>query len=285
MKLEQLRVPLIPRSSIDCFDLGIMFFGRHFMSLLRMWCWVAIPSMLLVYLGAWYQHLHLGYVLTGLFLLTGVWSTLLVARTSQAVFGEPFDWSPATNRERTQLAGLMFKALGARLLALLGLVLFVLPGWWIGVRSSFFPEKAYLASMEGRSQDRRTSELINQELGQLMQRSFAISFMVLFVVISLFSTVDFFSNLLFQKPILWGQLLSEALGDFSMGYNPFEHFWDLLVYDPLVLSVLTGVILFVYPMVRFAWFFCYIDLRVRGDFWDLELHFQKETERLQESRA
>jgi hypothetical protein len=51
------------------------------------------------------------------------------------------------------------------------------------------------------------------------------------------------------------------------------------------LAVLTGVILFVYPIARFAWFFCYIDLRVRGDFWDLELRFEKEVERLREAKV
>jgi hypothetical protein len=177
----------------------------------------------------------------------------------------------------------MIKAFGARLLTLLGFCLFILPGWWIGVRSSFFPEKSFLSSMEGRSQDRRTSELINQELGQLTQRSLSTGLMMLCVIVCLFATVDYFSNLLFHKPILWGQVLTANGGAYSVEDDPFDYFSDLLAHDPLVLSVLTGVILFVYPIVRFAWFFCYIDLRVRGDFWDLELRFQKEVERLQET--
>jgi len=294
MKLEQLRVPLIPRSNIDCFDLGIMFYGRHLKSMLRLWCWVAVPAMLAAYLGARYQTLHLGHVLTGLFLLTGVWSPLLVGKTSHAVFGEPFDRYPANGRERQQLARLMVKATGARLLMLLGFCLMlagwwiagialVLPGCYIGVRSSFFPEKFFLSSMEGRAQDRRTSELIQQELGALTGRVFGTALLMVCVVVCLFATVDFFSDLLFQKPILWGQIVSDEFGAYSLQIDSFDEFFDLLFKDPLILAVLAGVILFAYPIVRFAWFFCYIDLRVRGDFWDLELRFQKEVERLQEA--
>lgn len=284
MKLEQLRVPLIPRSNIDCLDLGIMFFGRQFVSMVRLWCWVALPAMLLAYLGAWYQTVHLGHVLLGLFLLTGVWSPLLVGKASRAVFGESFGQYPSNVREGTKLFSLMIKALGARLLTLLGFCLFVLPGWWIGVRSSFFPEKFFLSSMEGRSQDRRTSELINQEIGPLTQRVLSTGLMTVCVVVCLFATVDYFSNLLFHKPILFGQVIDDRYGLYFLDYDPFKHLFDLLIYNPLVLAVVAGVVLFVYPIVRFAWFFCYIDLRVRGDFWDLELRFQKEVERLQEAR-
>ena len=42
-----------------------------------------------------------------------------------------------------------------------------------------------------------------------------------------------------------------------------------------------AVAFLVYPIGRLAWFFCYIDVRVRRDCWDMELSIIQEAERLE----
>jgi hypothetical protein len=61
--------------------------------------------------------------------------------------------------------------------------------------------------------------------------------------------------------------------------------WELLARDPLVLAALTATALLVYPINRLAWFFCYIDIRVRKDCWDLELRLEKKTRELSAAQA
>ena len=54
----------------------------------------------------------------------------------------------------------------------------------------------------------------------------------------------------------------------------------LMTTDPRVLAMLTAFILLVYPIGRLAWFFTYIDLRVRLDCWDMELRMTEVSENL-----
>ncbi len=55
----------------------------------------------------------------------------------------------------------------------------------------------------------------------------------------------------------------------------------MLFYDPLVVATLCGTLWLVYPIARLAWFFCYLDARIRKEGWDVELAFRIEGRRLQ----
>jgi hypothetical protein len=50
--------------------------------------------------------------------------------------------------------------------------------------------------------------------------------------------------------------------------------------DPIVVTAALAVAFLVYPIGRLAWFFCYMDVRVRRDCWDMELLIIQEAERL-----
>ena len=281
MKLEQLSIPLIPRTTVNCLDLGVQFYGRHLSSLLRLWMMFAVPTVALVYWGTTLWEWNLLYVALVLFLVTGPLGVLLAARTVRTAFGEPFDSYPANKSDRWQFVKLIFRVLLARIGTGLGMVLFFFPGWWIGVRASFQVEKTCLSDLQGRGEDRRNDKLIGEELGQLMQRSLGIGIFLSILVIVLFRLCDFTLETLFSKPILWGRL-EETGFDLELRNQMLQ---NLLWGDPLVLAVIAAIVLLVYPIGRLAWFFSYIDLRVRGDFWDLELAFHKEVERLREGTA
>jgi hypothetical protein len=54
----------------------------------------------------------------------------------------------------------------------------------------------------------------------------------------------------------------------------------LLAYDPLLVGALSATWWLVYPLARLAWFFCYLDLRVRKEGWDVEIELRVEARRL-----
>jgi hypothetical protein len=45
--------------------------------------------------------------------------------------------------------------------------------------------------------------------------------------------------------------------------------------------VLVSVLWIVYPVIRLAWMFCYLDVRIRKEGWDLEIDFRVEARRLE----
>jgi len=130
--------------------------------------------------------------------------------------------------------------------------------------------------MERRRHDRRTAVLVREETAELLGRGLAIFLYCLMLGAVLFATLDILMWLLFGEPILLGRLLDAM----RAGDAAADELGRLLWRDPLVQTALTAVGLLVYPIGRLAWFFCYVDLRVRRDCWDVELEFVQEARRL-----
>lgn len=289
MKLDQITVPLIPRTTTNCLDLGVMFYGRHLAAILKLWACFAVPIGIFVYVAATWFEWNLGYVAMLLYFATGPFGILLAERTVVAAFGGSFDQPERTTRRQNRLIKMTLRVLGTRLLIAplliglifpYGLLVLVLAAWPIWVRVSFAAEKVSLAELQGRKHDRRTGELVKQEYSQLLSRTFGVALFLLIAWTVLFLCLDFMSANLFDYPIF----LDRAAANVDL-QTWMEPFFSLLGRDPLVLTTEAMVFLLAYPIARFAWFFCYIDLRVRDDFWDLELQFQKELERLGETAA
>ncbi len=285
MKLEELRVPLIPRSMCDCLDLGVKFYGRHLLQILKLWFWVTAPTALLIYPAVYFGLAHLGHALLLVFLVTGPWSVLLVQKSVQTSFGEGFSSYPKNTAELRSLFVLMLKAVGIRVLTVLASILLIIPGWLIAVRASFFIEKHGLSHWRGDSQDRGTGRLVKQEMGSLLSRSFGIWCYTVLYGVCIFLTFDFLVENLFNQSIFWNKVFNEDLfyGYTDSEYGVLGEWVQLVGNDPVIVTLISSVLLLVYPIGRFAWYFSYIDLRVRGDFWDLELRFQKEVEQLREA--
>ena len=92
--------------------------------------------------------------------------------------------------------------------------------------------------------------------------------------------MDFAATTLLGWPILLGRLKVDMsylsdMGD-MLGYV-FQFLWS----DPIVITAGLAVAFLVYPIARLAWFFCYIDVRVRRDCWDVELQILQEAQRLE----
>ena len=57
---------------------------------------------------------------------------------------------------------------------------------------------------------------------------------------------------------------------------------QLILDDPAFLTALQLALWLPYPVVRLAWFFCYLDQRIRNECWDLQLQYRVEAARLEE---
>ena len=89
--------------------------------------------------------------------------------------------------------------------------------------------------------------------------------------------IDTLAGWMFNTPILIGKLMIGA--DFA------ESFASAVIDDPAVVVLLQVSLWIPYPVVRLAWFFCYLDQRIRNECWDLDLQFRAESMRLRESPA
>lgn len=88
-------------------------------------------------------------------------------------------------------------------------------------------------------------------------------------LIALFTLLHFASSLLLDLP-LW----------FHPG-DGFSGAMDRLWYDPVTVTTLMALLWVVYPVARLAWFFGYLDQRIRNECWDVELDFRREVRRME----
>ncbi|MCA9073117.1 MAG: hypothetical protein KDA84_29545 [Planctomycetaceae bacterium] len=148
-------------------------------------------------------------------------------------------------------------------------LLATIPGIWLALRTGFLLEQTCSARLDPALQNDHVGLVLKEETGELFGRATWMTQFSLFVWGVLFITADALASLIFRTPIFLGRLNSLPAGSDLEEY--LKHGWDLLFRDPVVLTTLTSTALLVYLVNRLAWFFCYIDIRVRRDCWDLEL--------------
>lgn len=158
------------------------------------------------------------------------------------------------------------------------LILTTIPGIWLALRTGFLLEQTCLSRLDPALQGDQVREILKEETGELFGRATWMAQFSLLVWGVLFISVDALASLIFRTPLFLGRL-DELPRGAEVGEH-IQHAWGLLITDPLILSTLTATALLVYIVNRLAWFFCYIDIRVRRDCWDLELKMLQTTRRL-----
>lgn len=298
LRIDEATIALVPHSLASCMDLGLLFCGQNIGRVLKLWLLFAIPCSLLTYYCVFTYDWHLRFAFAVVYFATAIMGVLLVSAAAPAAFGERF-----TLRRMLALDGLklgqVLRALGYRVVIACGAgLMFFPPGdnkafimlgmlialftHWVAARTGFGPEIAYLEALESAPKQKRAYKLVKQHTGTLYPNLLALIAFYVLLVFVLFITVDLGLHTLLQIPILYGQLtmpLQASLFDILEAYvvQGFSLLWN----DPLVSATVTAVALFVYPLTRMAWFFIYIDLRVRHDCWDLELLMLEEAKRLE----
>ena len=280
MRFDQVAVPLVPRTTSNCLDLAVCFLRQNLRPIAGLWATVAIPACTVVYWLVDRYEFELPLAVLAFFGMTSPLGVLLMAGAGASAFGEPFTYRGTWARLGWRGAGLILRGLALRLAIAAGLVLFIIPGWYLAVRTGFFVEQSVLSKMARHLHDRRTNELLQGEIGDLFVRSAGIGLYCGLLWMVLLFTFDFAASHLLGLPILLGRLKID-MSYFENFGAAFGHAMDFLWSDPIVVTAALAVAFLVYPIGRLAWFFCYMDVRVRRDCWDMELSIIQEAERLE----
>lgn len=273
MRIEEATIVIEPRSVGACLDLAVLFYRRHAREILKLTLVFALPSTLLSYLIADRAQDGLFWSALIFFSLSPFLGAALVAGAGRGVFGEPFDIGSALRAVAARLGRLFPAVVISRVVIVFcGFLCVGLPGILPAVYYGFLPELLLLEDLKGSRARQRLSDLMRHTFVDLTVRQVSILGFMLAMVLSLFTLLDQASGILLGLPILFGRVS-----------RPF--FWEeistLLFYDPWVVSVLSATLWLVFPLARLAWFFCYLDVRIRKEGWDVELDFRIEAERLQ----
>jgi hypothetical protein len=267
VNLQHVTIPIEPRSVGGCLDLAVHFYRVHIRQLMALLLMVAVPALGLTWILADQTKHGLFWGFTIYFFGAPIAGALIVAGAGHRIFGEPFTVRRALRTFRPHGLALSMSLVGSRILtALAGLGL--VTAWLVAVRGSFLPEIYLLEQLRGQRRRRRVEELTRSTQTSPVMRFVAIQCFSLALVISFFTLIDLASNHLAGVPIWSGH-----------GYGiwaTLQRLW----YDPTVVTVIMAVAWLVYPLGRMAWFFCYVDQRIRNECWDVELDFRRDARRL-----
>lgn len=298
MRFDHVNIAFAPRNSANCLDLAIQFYGRFLVSILKLWAVFAVPACLLVYVLSYYFLVDLRIALTIAYFTTSPLGVLLTWNSALFTFGHSNRFPSLRHQLNPQLVRLMIRCLFDRSLLfigpaliffsgnifiMLGFIFLLFPGIWLALRNGFRVEQSSLrfvgiASQQGTSHDHRLKDLVSHDFGTLFFRGLMTFFFCYLLTFILFITFDYLSYTLLEFPILIGQI--PYLFDPESIDQSLSNILMLMTSDPRVLTFLTGFILLVYPIGRIAWFFTYLDLRVRLDCWDMELRMAETSQQL-----
>lgn len=286
MKFEQNRVALEPRSVLNCLDLALLFCGRHLGTLFGVWALFALPIGIATYFSARYTDWGLLTAVGLCFFGSAPFGVMLAGGAARTTFGDNFELKKLIRDLRSDwwMTG---KILGLRIPLGLASLFCMIPGIFLAVRWGFLVESQVLTALHEQRHDRRTNELVQLEFFDLAMRGALVAIFggMLWVFAEL--TIDTVWTILFNQSLFIGRLseVGNAWDDaYGLG-SYLRHVWLLATDDPAVLTLHATTGLAAYAVCRLACFFCYIDLRVRRDCWDLELEILSEAERLRTTGA
>lgn len=275
MRLERATISLEPRTVAGCADLAGRFVGEHPGPIVGLWLAVTVPTLVLMWVLYSFGLLNLWGALAVAYFASSPLGVLIGLATIPTVFGEALRGPSLRHRILTRGPKLILEGLAFRFVAALAGFLCLLPAVWVAVKTGFFVEQACLAKLEDRRDADRVRKLVQSDFSELMSRALVLGAYGSLLWLVVFVTVDVASGTVFQFPILTGRLFAGG------GLASFEYAVHLVYRDPAVLMTTVATGLAIYALGRIAWFFCYVDLRVRRDLWDVELKLSREAKRLE----
>jgi hypothetical protein len=273
MKIDQARLAIEPRSVDACIDLATLFYRTHAIRILGLTLVFGGPVTLVAY---WLTaETDTGWLWSGalFFFLSPFLGAALVAGAGHWVFGDPFTITGALKVFFKPIWSLLYTLVLTRVAIAITLFLcWGLPSIPLATRYGYLPEVILLEQLGGSRIGKRHGELVRHAFWDAMIRYTAIACFAAAASLSVFTLIDIGSGILLGFPILIGRASSVFY---------IEEISNLLLYDPLVVATVSATLWLVYPLARLAWFFCYLDARIRKEGWDVELAFRIEARRLQ----
>ena len=272
MKVEDCIVTVERRSVGGCIDLAFVFTRRFMAPLYRLTLVFAVPALICVWLVADARGHDVVMPATIIFVaFSSLLSGAIVATVGPQVFGVPLSTKAA-------IRGLLKRAVSYVFLATLFRVTgfcMVVPLLFVMAWCGHLPEVMLLENTPLNQVTQRLSWLVkgggySRNLGRLV----AIFVLWILMALGIFLLADVLSALLFNTPIFSGTI--------AFGPDIAEALAGRLIDDPMVTTTWHAALWLTYPLARLAWFFCYLDQRIRNECWDLDLQFRVEAVRLEE---
>ncbi|MGH9318880.1 MAG: hypothetical protein ACRD3V_03195 [Vicinamibacteria bacterium] len=271
MRLEDATLALEPRSVGTAIDLAILFYRKHALKLLALsLLFGALP----VAIGGWRATRGDGWIWAAFLFFFGspFLGAAVVAGAGHHVFGEDFTLRNALRHFFGRIGSLVLILPPTRLiLGGLGAMCWGLLFVPLAARYGFLSEVLVLERLRGFRIGKRLEEILRHNHAEACGRYFAIALFALLVSTVIFVFLDLGSQFLFGAPIFIAKV------SWAVAYDDVT---NLFSYDPLLLIALASTWWLVYPLARIAWFFCYLDARVRKEGWDVEIAFRVEARRL-----
>ncbi len=275
MKVEDCIVTVERRSVGGCLDLAFVFAREFSGPITRLWLLCAIPSCGFSWMLA--SNMTDAFIPSCLIFLffTSLFSAFLVGCMGPQVFGVPISVRAAVRTWRKRFFAWLLLTAMARFFQAISGFCFVFPSVFVTAYVGHLPEVLLLEQSKLNSVTTRLSWLCGgggygRNLGRLVSllcfwlaTSFGLFLMMDLLGSTLINTRSFFESA-------------------SSANVPFDEAAMRLIYDdPQYLLMLHLAMWIPYPIVRLAWFFCYLDQRIRNECWDLQLTFRAEAVRLE----
>ena len=271
MRLEDATLALEPRSVGECIDLAVLFYRRHATKLLSIsLLFGALP----VAAGVAGSSSGIGWLASGLLFVfvSPFLGAAVVAGAGHHVFGEEFTIKNALRHVTTRLGTLVLLLPAARIaygaVSAMCWGLLTVP---VATRYGFLSEVIILEQQQGYRIAKRCEEILRDIYLEGCGRYTAIAAFAFGSSLTLFILMDLGSQVLFGIPVFAAKV------SWAVAANDIL---NLLAYDPLLVGTLSATWWLVYPLARLAWFFCYLDARVRKEGWDVEIALRVEARRL-----
>lgn len=287
MRFDRATIQLEPLSPSNCIDFAVLFIARGFRPILSLVLGFAIPLCGAVYYLVYEQLYDVRLAVLVYFFATSPLGVLLTSGAAMAAFGEEFEWRTLWKKYYGPMIQLLFNGLlarigiGAVLLMFvleswplwvrvpLGLLLCFFPGLYLTIRTGFLAERGILSHLSHHLSDTRGHILIKRRSLELIGRGGILFVFCGLIWLTFMLSLDLAVTFLFDFPLFFTRM--GPAGDFN----------SLIMDDPRAIVLMLFSAFLVYPFGRLAWFFCYIDLRVRYDCWDMELEMIREAEQLE----
>lgn len=276
MKVEECIVTVERRSFGGCMDLAFVFAREFAGPIFRLWLVCALPSCLLVWIMASFWTDMLVPSMAVFLFFSAVFNSLLVACMGPQVFGVPISVRSAIRAWRTRFWGWLLLTIVTRFFQAISGFCFVIPSVFVTAFAGHLPEVLLLEQAPINNVITRLNWLSGGGgYGRNLGRVLTIFAYWAVLSLGLFMMLDFLCTMVFNRPIFFS-LLSQT------SVNGWDFFLQLTNDDPAVLLTLQLALWLPYPVLRLAWFFCYLDQRIRNECWDLQLQFRAEAARLEE---
>ncbi len=276
MKVEDVIVSVERRSLGGCIDLAFVFTRTFAGPILQLMLLFAVPSCVVVWMfTSTSTDMLIPSFLVFMFFAT-LFSGALISAMGPQVFGVPISTRQALRSVRRRFIGFMFFSLLYRFLQVITGFCMLLPAVLVTAQMGHLPEVMLL--------EQTSIKQVTSRLGWLtkgggfsrnLSRLLGLTLLWALFSVGLFIIIDLLAAALFNMPVFLGRLPRLNV-DFD------DNMMAMALDSPLFLTALQAAIWLPYPIVRLAWFFCYLDQRIRNECWDIELQFRIESRRLEE---